>query len=435
MLLTTTKRRTSRSWCDGRIIIIFILSLVLLTIALLSFNPSVRQLPQQLIDYHTASHDRTTSAAWNFDSVEDGENYGLSDIQCSSAFPKLYTSIDEMVARHASNPIRAKNLDGKMSGEHAVMLPVKAMIFQGELFIVDDQGMTDWYGTRLFATLDSIHRALVAFPDRRQLPNCEFVISWGDRPALGVPVWAYTKRDTPDYYNTWLMPDFGFFSWPEPKTGAYNEVRRAVERMEANLAFEKKVPKLVWRGAPLNEDRGKLLNSSKDKDWADIRSLNWEDGEDLKKNHLTLAEHCRYMFIAHASGFGWSGQGKYIRNCHSVVVSHTLEWREIYDSALVYSGPEQNAVRVADDWSDLEATMKTLLANTTSTKRIADNAREMLRERYLTPAAEACYWRKLIRGYASVSFDPEFYEADGQTARGVPYESFTLLRKVHWDAY
>ena len=367
--------------------------------------------------------------------MSDGENYGLSDIQCSSAFPKLYTSVDEMVARHASNPIRAKDLDATMTGEHAVILPVKAMIYRGELFIIDDEGMTDWYGTRLFATLDSIHRALVAFPDRAQLPNCEFLISWGDRPALGAPVWGYTKKDTPDYYDAWLMPDFGFFSWPEPKTGAYTQVRRAMERMEVVLPFQNKVPKLVWRGALLNEDREKLLERSQDQDWADVRGINWEDKEDLEKNHLTLTEHCRYMFIAHASGLGWSGQGKYIRNCHSVVVSHTIEWREIYDSALVYSGPEQNAVRVADDWSDLEATMKTLLANTTTAERIADNAQFMLRERYLTPAAEACYWRKLIHGYASVSFDPELYEADGQTLRGVPYESFTLLRKVHWDAY
>ena len=106
-----------------------------------------------------------------------------------------------------------------------------------------------------------------------------------------------------------------------------------------------------------------------------------------------------------------------------------------YHSALIYSRPEQNAVRVADDRFDLEATMKALIANTTMAKTIADNARDVLRDRYLTPAAEACYWRRLIQGYASVSLDPKLYEADGKTLRGVPYESFTLLRRVHWDAY
>ena len=231
------------------------------------------------------------------------------------------------------------------------------------------------------------------------------------------------------------MPDFGFFSWPEPKTGEYTEIRRAMKNLETDRPFEKKIPKLVWRGAPLNEDRDLLLELSHGMDWADVRSINWEDKQDLKKNHLAIAEHCRYMFIAHVSGLSWSGQGKYARNCHSVVVSQRLEWREIYDSALVYSGPEQNTIKVADDWSDLESTMKTFLANITIAKNIADNAKNTLHDRYLTPAAEACYWRRLIQGYASVSFNPKLYEADGHTLRGVPYESFTLLRKVHWDAY
>ena len=436
MLFATNNLRASCSWCDRRVFFLFLTFLFLVIAALLSFHPTVGQLPRKLINHHPIpSHDRTDSASWTFDPTRDAENYGLSHAQCSSAFPKLYTSIHEMVARHSSNPIKQNHLDAKLTGNAAVTLPVKVMIFEGELFVTDDEGMTDYYGTRLFATLDSIHRALVAFPDRAQLPNCEFIISWGDQPAHGAPLWGYTKKDTPDYYDTWLMPDFGFFSWPEPKTGAYTKVRRAMKKLETDLPFEKKIPKLVWRGALLVEDRGKLLEQTQDKDWADVRTINWQDPKDLEENHVALPEHCRYMFIAHVSGLSWSGQGKYVRNCHSVVVSHTLEWREIYDSALVYSGPEQNAVRVADDWSDLEATMETLLVNTTAAEKIADNAQVMLRDRYLTPAAEACYWRKLIQGYASVSFEPELYEADGRTLRGVPYESFTLLRKIHWDAY
>lgn len=439
-MLFATNLRACSSWCDRRLFFLFVSFLFLVAGAFLAFHPSASQLPrhfinEQLINHDTVADDRTASASWTFDPMNDADNYGLSEVQCSSAFPKLYTSIHEMVARHASNPIKAKHLNAKLTGERAVTLPVKVMIFQGELFVIDDEGMTDWYGTRLFATLDSLHRALVAFPDRAQLPSCEFIISWGDQPAHGAPVWAYSKKDTPDYYDTWLMPDFGFFSWPEPKTGAYTEVRRAMKKLESDMLFEKKIPKLVWRGAALIEDRAKLLEQTQDKDWADVRTINWQDAKDLEEHHLALQEHCRYMFIAHVSGLGWSGQGKYVRNCHSIVVSHSLEWREIYDAALVYSGPEQNAVRVADDWSDLEATMESLLANTTTAKTIADNAQTMLRDRYLTPAAEACYWRKLIQGYASVSFKPELYEADGQTLRGVPYESFTLLRKVHWDAY
>ena len=447
MFLFATNWRASNFYRDRRIILIFIFSFFLAILALLS----LRHLPRHFSNHqisppHISSNDYyeppnefktsdsghlNTSATWTFDPIKDAENYGLSEAECSSAFPKLYDSIEDMVGRHETNPIKTiSNVR-----DPAVRGTVTAMVYQGELYVIDDSGMTDYYGTRLFATLESLHRALVSFPHRAQLPNCEFIICWNDQPSPGAGVWGYTKKDEPKFADTWLMPDFGFFSWPEPKTGAYTEVRRAIRRLEMDQPFEKKVPKLVWRGARLVEDRNKLLKQSEGKPWADVQSINWQDKEDLKKHRLSMPDHCRYMFVAHVSGFSWSGQGKYVRNCHSVFVSHTLEWREIYDSALVYSGPEQNAVRVADDWSDLEVTMKALLANTTMAKTIADNARDVLRDRYLTPAAEACYWRRLIQGYASVSFDPKLYEADGKTLRGVPYESFTLLRKVHWDAY
>lgn len=76
------------------------------------------------------------------------------------------------------------------------------------------------------------------------------------------------------------------------------------------------------------------------------------------------------------------------------------------------------------------------LSNLEVTKRVADNSVETFRERYLTPAASACYWRKLFHEWANVSFEPEFYrevevldKVSGKTRkerqwRGVPFESY-----------
>lgn len=58
--------------------------------------------------------------------------------------------------------------------------------------------------------------------------------------------------------------------------------------------------------------------------------------------------------------------------------------------------------------------------------------------RYLTPAAEACYWRRLVRGWREVTFEPEFYHLaeDGKKKwRGVPFESYVLERRLEWDPY
>lgn len=64
-------------------------------------------------------------------------------------------------------------------------------------------------------------------------------------------------------------------------------------------------------------------------------------------------------------------------------------------------------------------------------KQIAENSAKVFRDRYLTPAAQACYWRKLFNGWASVSFEPELYMKvmghDGkmrQRVRGTTFETY-----------
>ena len=83
--------------------------------------------------------------------------------------------------------------------------------------------------------------------------------------------------------------------------------------------------------------------------------------------------------------------------------------------------------------------MEYLLAHPEEAKRIADNSVKTFRERYLTPAAEACYWRALFREWAGASFRPELYERDeslpvgvGQAQksrrrRGIRFESFAIF--------
>jgi hypothetical protein len=74
--------------------------------------------------------------------------------------------------------------------------------------------------------------------------------------------------------------------------------------------------------------------------------------------------------------------------------------------------------------------MDDLLANPEKTRRIADNSVRVFRERYLTAAAEACYWRRLIKEWKTVSFEPQLWEGVGEgkvdrgRKRGVRWETF-----------
>jgi hypothetical protein len=97
---------------------------------------------------------------------------------------------------------------------------------------------------------------------------------------------------------------------------------------------------------------------------------------------------------------------------------------------LLSSGPNQNYVEVERDFSDLPGAVEGLLADPDKAKRIADNSVATFRERYLTQAAEACYWRALWKGWGAVSPPPISWTA-GETGttqrRGMRFESFLLM--------
>ena len=62
------------------------------------------------------------------------------------------------------------------------------------------------------------------------------------------------------------------------------------------------------------------------------------------------------------------------------------------------------------------------------TKQIIANSVQLFRERYVTPAAEACYWRELFKRYREVSYEPEAFATKTTEKFGKKEE---VLPKIH----
>jgi hypothetical protein len=202
--------------------------------------------------------------------------------------------------------------------------------------------------------------------------------------------------------------------------------------------WSKKLPKLLWRGATMGlELREKFLEVTTDKPWADVKALNWRDKDSMANNLKSMPEHCQYKYLAHTEGNSYSGRLKYLQSCQSVVVAPRMDWIQHHHPLMQSSGPQQNFLEVERNYEDLEEKISWLQAHDREAQRIATNSVKTFREQYLTPAAEVCYWRKLIHGWASVSFEPEFFKVvDGKKIwRGLPVESFFLERRLEWDPY
>lgn len=405
--------------------------------------------PKGLPLSHSQSHAWQTQREWIYNYPRDARNYGLSQDQCSSAFPDLFDEIERAVSwrKKKGIPISGQDLDSGWRGDGFV----RAMIYDNQLYIIDAHGIWDQnHRPRALASLHSLHRAITAYPD--QLPNIEFTLTDHDAPYIDQEsnhtIWGYSRLSRQE--ALWLMPDFGYWAWPDVGLRSYSEIQSMVSHDEDD--FLDKIPKVVWRGAVdglgSHDVRAGLVQASKDQTWSDVQTLHWDNKTNIAEHLIGMEDHCAYQYVAMTEGNTYSGRLKYLLNCHSVLLSHELNWIEHFHHLLKPSGKDQNYIQTKRDFSDLPKKMRSLLkpANTQKAQHIADNARKMFRERYLTPAAEACYWRALIRGWAEVQgFEVQGWEEKetkdrrtGKTKvkrrmRGAPFESYVIMEEVDWE--
>jgi hypothetical protein len=103
-----------------------------------------------------------------------------------------------------------------------------------------------------------------------------------------------------------------------------------------------------------------------------------------------------------------------------------------------FDGPDQNMVEVERDFRDLDQKMQYLLNNPEKARQIAQNNVNVFRNRYLTPAAQACYARKIIKAWGRVQgFEPVLWKEviDGRgtkqlVLRGQPFETWMVMPMV-----
>lgn len=229
-----------------------------------------------------------------------------------------------------------------------------------------------------------------------------------------------------------------------------------------------------------NRTGGKMEGQAAAADWADVQALTGyeveeEAGADAdagganasvreKKgggrgggNALMVEDFCRYRYVLYTEGVTYSGRLLFLQMCGSVLLAPPVAWlqhtahlvRPVWSCDLAGGGEEAtwepdegareawpgrfapgeaNAVFVAPDWSDLERTVRWLEANPGVAEGIARRQRELFVGRgYLSPAAEACYWRALIRGWSEVV---RYDSAEWAGRELVSWETFALGRNA-----
>ncbi|KAK4191109.1 lactation elevated protein 1 [Podospora australis] len=389
------------------------------------------------------------------------ENLSLNEDQCRAAFPGLTKEIDDTVAE---GPFVVKQ-----TGERG---PVQARIKDGKLSIIHAARRVDLSQEMLnsrTASLHQIHRAILTSPSA--LPDTIFSLNFQDQPygtafTYSRAASAALRSKDPNARN-FLMPHFSFWAWNLPFIGSISRAHSAISSLESSLSFQQKIPKAVWRGTSWFNSvtsprlRQNLILQTKNQPWADVESLNWtgSGGPNQQKNAtnaLATEDFCRYKYIVHTEGIAYSGRFQFLQMCNSVVLTPPIQWlqhtthmvKPLFSNTLTLKGEEEkklkwepskqmaaawpvrykpeeaNIVFVKPDWQDLGATIAWLEENPDVAEGIARRQRDLfVGGGYFSPAAETCYWRALIRGWAKVA------KTEGQgweETEGVTFEQFAL---------
>ena len=374
---------------------------------------------------------------WSYEPERDARNVGLSRAQCDAAFPDLYYEIDRAVEVWQKRKHKISRHDIDISWRNDAAFQV--LIEDNQLRILETKNtyQNDGYRKRTLYMLSQLHRALLgAAAAGEGVPDVEFSVTVDDISLIPNTqmdthsIWAFTRRLVDrDQDRLWLMPDFNFFA-SSPIGSSYLDMQRRAKLHDKFIVD--KIPKAVWRGARWTNAgmRGHLLDLTKDREWADVKETDLKNGTNI----MAMDDLCRYMFVVHTEGRSWSGRLKFLLNCDSLPIVHDLDWTTEYYHLFVPDGPDQNYIPVHRDFSDLEEKVAYFLAHPVQAQRVVDNAVNTFRSRYTSPAAEACYWRRLIQGWSEVAFKPEPYKTvavntTGRTTeerhlRGITYEEF-----------
>ncbi|KAJ2894351.1 hypothetical protein MKZ38_007706 [Zalerion maritima] len=396
-------------------------------------------------------------------------NFSLDEDECSAAFPGLFDSIDEVVSKGVFSLRRTGQMvTGRITdGNIYIMREEKA----GDM----SNMMIKERAAALHQMSRAILTAPNPIPDILFMLNIHdnpFANSLSYARA------ADPDQATSAEHHVFTMPHFAYWHWMRlPFINSLANASTQIEAIEESTTFHDKIPKAVWRGTPWFgspsnvELRKKLLSVTKDAvtgdtlPWADIESLKWENNGQSSSNALPIEDFCKYKYVVYTEGISYSGRLQYHQLCGSVMLTPAISWlqhtthlvRPVWSSELLrsdenweipalrldghapgggpkhpdpypntralrmwpatktYSEEEANVVFVAPDWSDLEATIRFLEDHPSVAEGIARRQRETFYGGgYFSPAAETCYWRALIRGWAAVAQRPDGARSDSK---------------------
>lgn len=219
----------------------------------------------------------------------------------------------ERIRRSAGHAVQPKSTQTFPLQPHTLCTPSKHptdIAYLHQLYILEVKFSGNRHdSTRALAILHALDRAVTASPS--PLPDTEFSFCVSDTcdPTHTHTIWALSRLAEDE--KMWLMPDFGYWAWPLDLVGGYEQIRAEIVANEneskSGQGWNKKIPKVVWRGAiKTNKLRETLVGVTRGKIWADVQGMQWKNRTHVSEwsvaNAIPMVDHCAYQFVLQTEG-------------------------------------------------------------------------------------------------------------------------------------
>jgi hypothetical protein len=273
--------------------------------------------------------------------------------------------------------------------------------------------------------LEELLRWCAARPDGALvLPPVEIVLHTDDKPPSGtedLPLFVMSKKDPLPWTRPCsclhiMYPDHTFSGWPEAETEGWRESHTKLAAHSAATEWAAKDPRLFFRGAPTNVLRRQLsaLSARTPKAGLDVVCTDWSKqattGDKAwqvdRSQFVTLADHCKWKYLAHVPGNSYAARLKYLFLARSTVFWCMDDWQEFYYHTLnaeehfvpIYTTNPNCAVG-----TNKQVTMRIeqMRKDDAAAQQLAQRGFDFVTEN-LTMDAVNEYWYALLCGFASL---------------------------------
>jgi hypothetical protein len=315
--------------------------------------------------------------------------------QCQQ-FARLLPQVDSDFAPWEKSVVKDAR---RQQYSHHAQPHLRVQIIRGSVWVTDGPRGATSYESRGLSYAELLWATAMAF---QGLPDAQFILVTDDKGCgnySGQPVLAglrnlcttRVQQDGGPAPDPIMVPDSTMFNWGEARSWGLSGGQRQVSLAAADASpWDSRTGAVFWRGSFTHAIRNNW--SKKFQDATKFPNIDIKVTQfNSVKTWVTLADHCKYKYLANFRGNGPSGRAGYLLLCGSVFIRSMPPGPEPFWFSLMKKDVEY----VEADINSIEKVVDNLRDNDEQAKKMGQAAQNFA-TKYLSGPSVLCYYAEVV---------------------------------------